>query len=61
MSAEDVAVVRGAYEAVGRGEIEAFIAALHPQVTWIEPEGAPGGFGARVLHNADEVVSEVFV
>jgi ketosteroid isomerase-like protein len=61
MSAENVAVVRGAYDAFGRGEIEAVIAAFHPEVTWIEPEGAPGGFGARVLHSMDEVVSEVFM
>ena len=60
MSEQNVGVVRAAYEAFGRRDIPTVLAAFHPDVTWVEPEGAPGGFGERVLHGIDEVVSEVF-
>jgi len=33
--------VKGLYEAAGRGEPGALIAALHPQVEWLEAEGSP--------------------
>lgn len=56
----NVEVVRGAYEAVGRGDVAGFVAALDPEVVWVEPEAAPGGFGERVLHGVDEVLAEVF-
>src|SRR5687767_8984377 len=38
MSEENVAVVRGIYEAFGRGDIEAVLAALDPEVEWREAE-----------------------
>ena len=38
MSEENVKVVRGMYEAFGRGDIPAVIAALDPRVEWWEAE-----------------------
>lgn len=38
MSKEGVNVVRGMYEAFGRGDVQAVIAALDPQVEWWEAE-----------------------
>ena len=38
MSEENVKVVRGMYEAFGRGDIAAVIAALDPRVEWWEAE-----------------------
>ncbi|HWH15200.1 MAG TPA: nuclear transport factor 2 family protein [Miltoncostaeaceae bacterium] len=61
MSAADVEVVRGVYEAFARGDIAGVVAGFAPDVVWVEPEGAPGGFGRRVLHGMDEVVAEVFM
>jgi ketosteroid isomerase-like protein len=42
----DIALVLRAYEAYARGDIDAAIAGLHPDVDWIEPPEFPGG-GAR--------------
>ena len=39
------AFVKGLYEAAGRGEPGALIAALHPQVEWLEAEGSPYASG----------------
>ena len=39
----DVALVLRAYEAWERGDIDEAVAALHPDVEWIEPEEFPGG------------------
>ena len=38
MSTEHVNIVRGMYEAFGRGDIASVIAALDPQVEWLEAE-----------------------
>jgi len=43
----DVALVLRAYEAFERGDIEAAVADLHPEVEWIEPDDFPMG-GRRV-------------
>jgi ketosteroid isomerase-like protein len=39
----DVVVVLNAYEAFARGDIDQAVAALHPDVEWIEPEEFPNG------------------
>jgi ketosteroid isomerase-like protein len=39
----DVALVLAAYEAFGRGDIDAAVARLHPDVDWIEPDEFPNG------------------
>ena len=38
MPEDNVSVVRGMYEAFGRGDIAGVIAALHPQIEWLEAE-----------------------
>jgi ketosteroid isomerase-like protein len=43
----DIALIRAAYAAYARGDIDQVVAGLHPQVEWIEPEEFPGG-GRRV-------------
>jgi ketosteroid isomerase-like protein len=43
----DVLVVLRAYEAFARGDIEQAVAALHPEVEWVEPEEFPGGGSRR--------------
>jgi hypothetical protein len=53
----DVDVVRGVYEAVGRGELDRAVAALDEDVEWIEPEGGPFG---GTYYGPDEVVENVF-
>jgi ketosteroid isomerase-like protein len=42
-----IAVVLASYAAFARGDIDQAVAALHPQVEWIEPEEFPFG-GRRV-------------
>lgn len=39
----DVALILAAYASFARGDIDAAVAGLHPQVEWIEPEEFPGG------------------
>ena len=52
-------VVQGAYEAFGRGDIEAVVTALDPQIEWIEGdvEGLPY---AGTHHGVEAVVNNVF-
>jgi uncharacterized protein len=40
---EAVALLRGAYTAFNRGDIDAAVAGLDPQIEWIEPVEFPGG------------------
>lgn len=44
---QDVERVRAAYAAFARGDIDAAVRDLHPDVVWTEPEQFPGG-GRRV-------------
>lgn len=39
----DVALVLACYEAFARGDIDAAVAPMHPEVEWIEPEEFPNG------------------
>lgn len=50
-------VVEGVYEAVGEGDLERIIAALHEDVEWIEPEG--GRYGGT-YHGPDDVMENLF-
>jgi ketosteroid isomerase-like protein len=43
----DVQLVLAAYAAFGRGDIDAAVAGLHPDVDWIEPEEFPNGGAHR--------------
>ena len=58
MSKQDVELVKGVYDAFGRGDIPTVLAALDADVEWIEPGGgrAPSG----TLRGVDSVASEVF-
>lgn len=54
----NVAIMKGAYEAFGRGDIEAVLAAFDPQIEWREAEsnpyqldGSPWTGGAAVTEN----------
>jgi len=55
----NLAMVQNAYEAFGRGDIETVVAALDPDIEWIEGniEGLPY---AGPHHGAQAVVDEVF-
>src|SRR5215470_7633992 len=41
--ASTIEVLRGAYAAFNRGDIDAAVAALDPQIEWTEPAEFPGG------------------
>ena len=58
MSEQDVATVRGAYEAFDRGDVPAVIGIMDAGVEWHEPGGgnAPSG----TFNGADAVASQVF-
>lgn len=43
MSEQNVAVVRGVYDAFGRGDVEAVLGAFDPEIEWNEAEGMPYG------------------
>ncbi|MFB7911942.1 nuclear transport factor 2 family protein [Kitasatospora sp. NPDC056076] len=47
----DVALVLAAYAAYARGDIDAAVADLHPDVEWVEPEELPNG-GAHTGRDA---------
>ncbi len=59
MSDENVAVVRGIYESFGRGDVPAVLAALSPDVEWVE---SPQGFlpHGGTHHGPAEVAEKVF-
>ena len=56
MSAENVAVVRGMYEDFGRGDIPGVLAALDPEIEWIENDGE--FMPQRGVHIGPEAVAE---
>ena len=41
MAQSNVDLVRGMYDALGRGDVPVVLAALHPEVDWNETEGFP--------------------
>ena len=51
---QNVGVVRQAYEAFGRGDVDGLIALLDPQVSWRTP-GPPDLPSAGLRHGADAV------
>ena len=53
MSAENVALVRGVYESFGRGDIPAVVAALDPDIEWVEPY--PVGYNPGTHDGPDTV------
>lgn len=56
MGDDSVAVVRDAYEALGRGDVEALLGAMAADIEWHEAEGLPNG---GVYHSPQEVAANV--
>ena len=57
MDEQSVEVVRGAYEAFGRGDVPAVLGAMATDIEWHEAEGMPYG---GVYHSPEEVAQNVF-
>jgi ketosteroid isomerase-like protein len=57
MGEQSVEVVRGIYEAFGRGDVPAVLGAFAADIEWHEAEGLPYG---GVYHSPDEVAQNVF-
>ena len=56
MADDPVAVVRGAYEAFGRGDVPAVLAAIDPEVVWVESEAT--AIPTRGTHRGPDAVAE---
>jgi ketosteroid isomerase-like protein len=57
VSPENVTVVRGIYDAFGRGDVDAVFVAMQPDIEWDESEGMPYG---GVYRGRDAIVENVF-
>ncbi len=57
MSQQAVDVVRGIYEAFGRGDVDAVFDAMKADIEWVESEGMPYG---GVYRGRDAIVANVF-
>jgi ketosteroid isomerase-like protein len=57
VSQANVELVRGVYEAFGRGDVDAVFAAMEPDIEWNESEGMPYG---GVYRGRDAIVESVF-
>lgn len=57
MGEQSVEVVRGAYDAFGRGDVPGVLAAMADDIKWYEAEGMPYG---GVYHGGEAVVQNVF-
>jgi hypothetical protein len=57
MGEQSVDVVRGVYEAFGRGDVPAVLGAMADDIEWHEAEGMPYG---GVYHGGEAVAQNVF-
>ena len=57
MADQSVEIVRGVYEAFGRGDVPAVLGAMTEDVEWNEAEGLPYG---GVYHGPQQVAENVF-
>ena len=57
--ADNVALVEQAYDAFGRGDVEAVLGLLSDNIEWSEAENSPFWPG-RAFHGPQEIVQEVF-
>jgi uncharacterized protein len=57
MGEQSVEVVRGVYEAFGRGDVPAVLGAMADDIEWYEAEGMPYG---GVYHGGEAVAQNVF-
>ena len=56
MTEDPVAIVRGAYEAFGRGDIPAVLAVMDPDVEWVESEAE--AIPTRGTHIGPQAIAE---
>lgn len=59
MTKDNVAVVRGIYEAFAAGDVAAVVGALHPEIVWNEAEGGPLAKGNPYV-GPEAVVAGIF-
>ena len=59
MSAESVSLIKGIYEAFGRGDVPAAVAAMSPDIVWNEAENFPYADG-NPYRGPDAILSGVF-
>jgi ketosteroid isomerase-like protein len=59
MSAENVSLVKGIYEAFGRGDVAAVVAAMSPDIVWNEAENFPYADG-NPYTGPDAILGGVF-
>lgn len=57
---DNVSLLRGAYEAFGRGDIPAVLGVLHPDITWNEAENVTYDDGAPFV-GTDQVLQKLFM
>jgi ketosteroid isomerase-like protein len=57
MAEQSVEVIRGAYEAFGRGDVPGVLGAMADNIEWCQAEGGPYG---GVYHGGEAVVQNVF-
>ena len=56
MSQANVEIVRNAYIAFGKGDVDAVFGAMEPEIEWVEAEGMPNG---GVYRGRDAVLQSV--
>ncbi len=59
MSAENVAIVKGIYEAFGTGDVATVVGAMSPDIEWNEAENFPYSDG-NPYHGPDAILGGVF-
>lgn len=59
MARRNTEVVAGIYEALERGDLDAVLAALDPDIEWVEPD-TPGLYFAGAHQGVEAVVRNVF-
>jgi ketosteroid isomerase-like protein len=57
MEEQSIQVVRGVYDAFGKGDVPAVLGAMAADIEWYEAEGMPYG---GVYHSGEEVAENVF-
>lgn len=57
---DNVSLLRGAYEAFGRGDVPAVLAVMHPDITWNEAENVTYDDGAPFI-GTDQVLQKLFM
>jgi ketosteroid isomerase-like protein len=58
---DNVEIVKRAYEAFGRGDLPAILAAFDPQIEWREAEGNPFKPDGKPWIGADAIVQNLFL